>query len=196
MSAPRTRRSSTPTTDLRSPVAPSSRPPPTTIADDSPLRCAKHPGGALGFGAAARLDATPRFANSLTRVRASDPHTSVTAARARSWEESDGTGERVELRGDRGLGAAARRLRASRRRGRGRGPGRSGVPDLPRRSPDHRLRPQGQASCARGARGEFTYRTHGITVDPDGMLYCTDDGNHTIRKFTPDGKLLMTTGHA
>jgi hypothetical protein len=42
--------------------------------------------------------------------------------------------------------------------------------------------------------GEFTYRTHGISVGPDEMLYCTDDGNHTIRKFTPDGKLLMTLG--
>src|SRR6266478_5003428 len=42
--------------------------------------------------------------------------------------------------------------------------------------------------------GEFTYRTHGITVGPDEMLYCTDDGNHTVRKFTPDGKLLMTMG--
>jgi DNA-binding beta-propeller fold protein YncE len=42
--------------------------------------------------------------------------------------------------------------------------------------------------------GEFTYRTHGITVGPDEMLYCTDDGNHTVRKFTPDGKLLMTLG--
>jgi DNA-binding beta-propeller fold protein YncE len=42
--------------------------------------------------------------------------------------------------------------------------------------------------------GEFTYRTHGITVDPDGMLYCTDDGNHTVRRFTPEGKLLLTLG--
>jgi DNA-binding beta-propeller fold protein YncE len=42
--------------------------------------------------------------------------------------------------------------------------------------------------------GLFTYRTHGITVGPDQMLYCTDDGNHTVRKFTPDGKLLMTLG--
>src|SRR6266581_742726 len=42
--------------------------------------------------------------------------------------------------------------------------------------------------------GEFTYRTHGITVGPDEMLYCTDDGNHTVRKFTPDGKLLMAMG--
>jgi DNA-binding beta-propeller fold protein YncE len=42
--------------------------------------------------------------------------------------------------------------------------------------------------------GQFTYRTHGITVGPDDMVYCTDDGNHTVRKFTPDGKLLMTLG--
>jgi len=42
--------------------------------------------------------------------------------------------------------------------------------------------------------GQFTYRTHGITVGPDQMLYCTDDGNHTVRKFTPKGKLLMTLG--
>ena len=42
--------------------------------------------------------------------------------------------------------------------------------------------------------GEFTLRTHGITVGPDGLLYCSDDGNHTVRKFTPQGKLLMTLG--
>ena len=42
--------------------------------------------------------------------------------------------------------------------------------------------------------GDFTYRTHGITVGPDNSVFCTDDGNHTIRKFTPDGKLLFTLG--
>ena len=42
--------------------------------------------------------------------------------------------------------------------------------------------------------GDFTYRTHGITVGPDNSVFCTDDGNHTIRKFTPNGKLLMTLG--
>ena len=25
-------------------------------------------------------------------------------------------------------------------------------------------------------------------------MYCTDDGNHTVRRFTPEGKLLMTLG--
>ena len=42
--------------------------------------------------------------------------------------------------------------------------------------------------------GEFTYRTHGITVGPNGTIFCTDDGNHTVRQFTPEGKLLMTMG--
>ena len=42
--------------------------------------------------------------------------------------------------------------------------------------------------------GDFTYRTHGITIGPDGTVFCTDDGNHTIRRFTPEGKLLLTLG--
>src|SRR2546421_595463 len=42
--------------------------------------------------------------------------------------------------------------------------------------------------------GDFTYRTHGISIGPDNSVFCTDDGNHTIRKFTPSGKLLMTLG--
>lgn len=35
---------------------------------------------------------------------------------------------------------------------------------------------------------------HGIHIGPDGSVYCTDDEAHTIRKFTPDGKLLLTLG--
>jgi hypothetical protein len=42
--------------------------------------------------------------------------------------------------------------------------------------------------------GDFTYRTHGIYVAPNGTIFCTDDGNHTVRQFTPEGKLLMTMG--
>jgi DNA-binding beta-propeller fold protein YncE len=42
--------------------------------------------------------------------------------------------------------------------------------------------------------GDFTYRTHGIYVGPNGTIFCTDDGNHTVRQFTPEGKLLMTLG--
>jgi hypothetical protein len=42
--------------------------------------------------------------------------------------------------------------------------------------------------------GDFSLRTHGITVGPDNSVFCTDDGVHTVRKFTPEGKLLFTLG--
>lgn len=35
-------------------------------------------------------------------------------------------------------------------------------------------------------------RPHGITIGPDDSVYCTDDLQHTVRKFTPDGQLLLT----
>jgi DNA-binding beta-propeller fold protein YncE len=37
-------------------------------------------------------------------------------------------------------------------------------------------------------------RPHGITIASDDSVFCTDDFGHTVRKFTPDGKLLMTLG--
>jgi len=37
-------------------------------------------------------------------------------------------------------------------------------------------------------------RAHGITAGPDGHLYCVDDGDHTIRKCTPEGKVVWTLG--
>lgn len=37
---------------------------------------------------------------------------------------------------------------------------------------------------------------HGVTIGPDGMIYCVDNGDHTVRKFTPEGKLLLTLGEA
>ena len=37
-------------------------------------------------------------------------------------------------------------------------------------------------------------RAHGITIGPDGGVYCTDDFDHTVRKFSPAGELLMTLG--
>lgn len=37
-------------------------------------------------------------------------------------------------------------------------------------------------------------RAHGITIGPDDAVYLSDDLDHTVRKFTPDGKLLMTLG--
>jgi sugar lactone lactonase YvrE len=42
--------------------------------------------------------------------------------------------------------------------------------------------------------GMFTMRTHGITIGPDDSVYCTDDAGHSVRKFTPAGKLLLTLG--
>jgi DNA-binding beta-propeller fold protein YncE len=42
--------------------------------------------------------------------------------------------------------------------------------------------------------GRFTERAHGITAAPDGTLYCADDADHTVRRFTPVGELLLTLG--
>ena len=42
--------------------------------------------------------------------------------------------------------------------------------------------------------GIFTKRSHGIFIGPDDSVYCADDGTHTITKFNPEGKLLMTIG--
>jgi DNA-binding beta-propeller fold protein YncE len=35
---------------------------------------------------------------------------------------------------------------------------------------------------------------HGITIAADNTVYLTDTGDHTIKQFTADGKLLMTLG--
>jgi hypothetical protein len=35
---------------------------------------------------------------------------------------------------------------------------------------------------------------HGLCVGPDGSVYTTDIGNHTVKKWTPEGKLLLTLG--
>ena len=41
--------------------------------------------------------------------------------------------------------------------------------------------------------GLFT-SAHGLHVGPDDTLYCTDDGDHTVRKCTFDGKILLELG--
>jgi DNA-binding beta-propeller fold protein YncE len=41
--------------------------------------------------------------------------------------------------------------------------------------------------------GRFV-RPHGIFIGPDDAVYCTDDLDHTVRKFTPAGELLLTLG--
>ena len=37
-------------------------------------------------------------------------------------------------------------------------------------------------------------RAHAVTIDADETVWLTDDLHHTVRKFTPDGKLLLTIG--
>lgn len=52
--------------------------------------------------------------------------------------------------------------------------------------------PDGQFQFAWGE-GEFT-RPHGIWIDREDMVYCTDDLGHTVSKYTPDGKRLWRLG--
>ena len=43
--------------------------------------------------------------------------------------------------------------------------------------------------------GEDTFdRPHGVHMGPDDTIYCTDDGDHTVRKCTLDGKVLLEIG--
>ena len=35
---------------------------------------------------------------------------------------------------------------------------------------------------------------HGISIGPDDSIYLVDAGNHTVKKFTPEGELLQTLG--
>jgi len=41
--------------------------------------------------------------------------------------------------------------------------------------------------------GLFT-RPHAVTMGPDNTIYLTDDGGHTVRKCTLDGRVLLTIG--
>ena len=38
-------------------------------------------------------------------------------------------------------------------------------------------------------------RPHGLSKGPDNTIYCTDDGDHSVRQCTLDGKILMTIGN-
>jgi hypothetical protein len=37
-------------------------------------------------------------------------------------------------------------------------------------------------------------KPHGLQVGPDDSLYCTDEGDHTVRRFTPDGRMELEIG--
>jgi DNA-binding beta-propeller fold protein YncE len=46
-----------------------------------------------------------------------------------------------------------------------------------------------------GSWGEGLFaRPHGITIGPDDAVYCTDDFDHTVKKFTPLGELVGMLG--
>jgi DNA-binding beta-propeller fold protein YncE len=48
-----------------------------------------------------------------------------------------------------------------------------------------------------GSWGEGLFaRPHGITIGPDDAVWCTDDCDHTVRKFTSGGTLLLTLGES
>lgn len=44
------------------------------------------------------------------------------------------------------------------------------------------------------SKGHFSDRPHGMEIGPDKAIYTTDDGNHTVKKFSPSGELLMYLG--
>ena len=52
--------------------------------------------------------------------------------------------------------------------------------------------PEGRLLASFGA-GLFVF-PHNLTIDRDGNVWTTDEGNHAVRKFTADGRLLMTIG--
>ena len=59
-------------------------------------------------------------------------------------------------------------------------------------APIMKFDPEGRLLASFGA-GLFVF-PHNLTIDRDGNVWTTDEGNHAVRKFTADGKLLMTIG--
>lgn len=48
-----------------------------------------------------------------------------------------------------------------------------------------------------GSWGEGVFpHAHGLEITADDILYCTDDGDHTVRKCTVDGEVLLELGAA
>jgi DNA-binding beta-propeller fold protein YncE len=41
---------------------------------------------------------------------------------------------------------------------------------------------------------DIFHHAHGIHIGPDDTIYCTDDGDHTVRKCTLSGKVLLEIG--
>src|SRR5258708_39951418 len=41
---------------------------------------------------------------------------------------------------------------------------------------------------------DLFHRPHGLHMGPDETLYCTDDGDHTVRQCALEGKVLLEIG--
>lgn len=59
-------------------------------------------------------------------------------------------------------------------------------------APIMKFDPEGRLLASFGE-GLFVF-PHNLTIDREGHVWTTDEGNHAVRKFTADGKLLMTIG--
>ncbi|GAA5198694.1 peptidyl-alpha-hydroxyglycine alpha-amidating lyase family protein [Rugosimonospora acidiphila] len=44
--------------------------------------------------------------------------------------------------------------------------------------------------------GDVFTHPHGVHITPDDLLYLTDDGDHTVRRCTADGRVLLQIGDA
>jgi DNA-binding beta-propeller fold protein YncE len=53
---------------------------------------------------------------------------------------------------------------------------------------------EGQPIRQWGDKDLFTGEAHSVHFGPDGSVWATDSVDHTVRKFSPDGKLLLTLG--
>lgn len=51
-----------------------------------------------------------------------------------------------------------------------------------------------QGSFLRSWGEEIFHRPHGLSIGHDEAVYCTDDGDHTVRKCTAEGAILMEIG--
>jgi hypothetical protein len=65
-----------------------------------------------------------------------------------------------------------------------------------RKDPPVRIHDQDGTFLESWGEGQFTARTHGMYIDADDFLYLVDDADHTARKYTLDGKLLLTLGQS